>query len=167
MTQIMWLGVQAGRDRPAARDAAAAPGQGLADAGSLLPHLVERREPPMLKGFKDFIMRGNVVDLAIAVIVGGAFGKVVEAMVKLLMDVIGKVIGGQPNFDTVAVGGVVVGPFITALVNFLILAAVIYFLVVAPMNAIAARRKKGVEESEAPSEEVSILMEIRDELRRR
>ena len=120
----------------------------------------------MLKGFKDFIMRGNVVDLAVAVIIGGAFGKVVEALVKLIMDALGN-IGGQPNFDKVAIGPVAVGPFLTALVNFLILAAVIYFLVVAPMNAIAARRKAGVEESDAPSEEATLLMEIRDELRRR
>lgn len=120
----------------------------------------------MLKGFRDFIMRGNVVDLAIAVIIGGAFGKVVEAFVKLIMDTIGNFVG-KPNFDDVAIGSVAVGPFITALVNFLILAAVIYFIVVVPMNAIAARRKSGVEESEAPSEEASLLMEIRDELRRR
>lgn len=122
----------------------------------------------MLKGFRDFIMRGNVIDLAIAVILGAAFGKVVEEFVKFLLGLIAKACGGkQPSFDTVTVGGLVIGPFITALVNFLIIAAVLYFLVVVPMNKIAERRKAGIEESEAPSEEAALLMEIRDELRRR
>lgn len=120
----------------------------------------------MLKGFKDFIMRGNVVDLAIAVIIGAAFGKVVESMVAILTGLIGK-IGGQPDLSGWKPAGLPVGVFVNNLISFLILAAVIYFVVVAPMNAIAARRKGGADESEAPSEEASLLMEIRDELRRR
>lgn len=120
----------------------------------------------MLKGFKDFLMRGNVVDLAVAVVIGAAFGKVIDSFVAILMNLIGK-LGGQPNFNSFHPGDVPVGAFLTALISFLIIAAAIYFMVVAPMNAIAARRKAGVEETEAPSEEASILMEIRDELRRR
>ncbi|MCH8612082.1 large conductance mechanosensitive channel protein MscL [Arsenicicoccus dermatophilus] len=118
----------------------------------------------MLKGFKDFIMRGNVVDLAIAVILGGAFAKVVEGFVAILMNLIGKA-GGTPNFNSWNPGGIPVGPFLTSLVYFLIVAAILYFLVVTPMNRVAARRKAGVEESKAPSEEAAVLMEIRDELR--
>lgn len=120
----------------------------------------------MLKGFKDFLMRGNVVDLAVAVVIGAAFGDVVKTFTGIITGLIGQ-IGGQPDFSKFTPGGLPVGVFINAVISFLIIAAVIYFLVVAPMNAIAARRKAGVEETEAPSEEVSILMEIRDELRRR
>ena len=119
----------------------------------------------MLKGFKDFLMRGNVVDLAVAVVIGTAFTAVVNAFVKVIMDLLGK-LGGQPDFSSYKPGGVAVGSFITALISFLIVAAAVYFFVVVPMNAIAARRRRGVEpEPEAPSEEVILLTEIRDALR--
>lgn len=121
----------------------------------------------MLKGFKDFLMRGNVVDLAVAVIIGGAFGKVIEAFVTVIMDLIGKV-GGQPDFSSWAPGGVHVGTLITVLISFLIIAGAVYFIVVVPMNALAERRARGIEpETEAPSEEVALLTEIRDALTRR
>jgi large conductance mechanosensitive channel len=119
----------------------------------------------MLKGFKDFLMRGNVVDLAVAVVIGTAFAKVVEAFVKIIMDLVGKV-GGTPNFSGWNPGGVSVGGFLTQLFAFIIVAAAVYFMVVVPMNHLAARRKAGVEpEPEAPSEEVVLLTEIRDALR--
>lgn len=119
----------------------------------------------MLKGFKEFLMRGNVVDLAVAVVIGTAFGKVIDAFVTVIMDLIGKV-GGQPNFSSFKPGGVAVGAFLTALVSFIIVAAAVYFMVVMPMNKLAERRKKGVEpEPVAPSEEVLLLTEIRDSLR--
>lgn len=121
----------------------------------------------MLKGFKDFIMRGNVVDLAVAVVIGTAFGKVVEAFVTIIMDLIGK-LGGTPDFSAYKPGGVAVGAFITVTISFLIIALAVYFMVVAPMNALAARRARGAEpETEAPSEEVLLLTEIRDSLRTR
>ena len=121
----------------------------------------------MLKGFKEFIMRGNVIDLAVAVIIAGAFGKVIEAFVTVIMDLIGKV-GGTPNFSAWAPGDVHIGTFITVLISFLIVAAAVYFMVVVPMNKLAERRKQGVEpEPEAPSEEVLLLTEIRDSLRAR
>ena len=121
----------------------------------------------MIKGFKDFLMRGNVVDLAVAVIIAGAFGKVVEAFVTVIMDLIGK-IGGTPNFSAWAPGGVHIGTFLTVLISFVIVAAAVYFMVVVPMNKLAERRKAGVEpEPEAPSEEVILLQEIRDALRAR
>ncbi|GAA5021596.1 large conductance mechanosensitive channel protein MscL [Terrabacter aeriphilus] len=121
----------------------------------------------MLKGFKDFLMRGNVVDLAVAVVIGTAFAKVVEAFVTVIMDLIGK-IGGKPDFSSFKPEGVSVGLFLTQLVTFVIVAAAVYFIVVVPMNRLAALRKKGVEpEPEAPSEEVILLTEIRDSLRAR
>ena len=73
----------------------------------------------MLKGFKDFLMRGNVVDLAVAVVIAGAFGKVIEAFVTVIMDLVGK-LGGQPDFSGWAPGGVHIGTFITVLISFLI-----------------------------------------------
>ncbi|MGO4599151.1 large conductance mechanosensitive channel protein MscL [Terrabacter sp. 2RAF25] len=119
----------------------------------------------MIKGFKDFLMRGNVVDLAVAVIIAGAFGKVIEAFVTVIMDLIGKIFT-TPNFSSYAPGGVHIGTFITVLISFIIVAAAVYFMVVVPMNKLAERRKAGVEpEPEAPSEEVILLQEIRDALR--
>ena len=121
----------------------------------------------MLKGFKDFLMRGNVVDLAVAVVVGAAFGTVVKAFVDVIMSLIGK-IGGEPNFDAWRPVDVPLGAFITALVAFLLVVAAIYFVVVMPLNKLAERRARGVEpETQAPSEEVALLTEIRDALRAR
>ena len=121
----------------------------------------------MLKGFKDFLMRGNVVDLAVAVIIAGAFGKVIEAFVTIVMDIIGK-LGGQPDFSAWAPGGVHLGSFITVTISFLIIAAAVYAIVVVPLNKLAERRKTSeVVEDEAPSAEVALLTEIRDALRTR
>jgi large conductance mechanosensitive channel len=119
----------------------------------------------MLKGFKDFIMRGNVVDLAVAVVIGTAFAAVVDAFVVVILDIIGKA-GGTPSFSSWVPAGIHVGAFITALISFLIIAAAVYFIVVVPLNALAARRARGQEpETESPSEEVALLTEIRDALR--
>ncbi|MBC9822143.1 large conductance mechanosensitive channel protein MscL [Terrabacter sp. MAHUQ-38] len=119
----------------------------------------------MIKGFKDFLMRGNVVDLAVAVVIGTAFAKVVESFVTVIMDLVGK-LGGTPDFSSFKPGGVAIGGFLTALVGFLVVAAAVYFMVVVPMNLLAERRKSGVEpEPEAPSEEIIVLQEIRDALR--
>ena len=121
----------------------------------------------MLKGSKDFLMRGNVVDLAVAVVIGAAFGTVVKTFVDVIMSLIGK-IGGEPNFDIWRPGDVPLGAFLTALVAFLMVAAAIYFVVVMPLNKLAERRARGVEpETQAPSEEVALLTEIRDALRAR
>ena len=121
----------------------------------------------MIKGFKDFLMRGNVVDLAVAVVIGTAFAKVVESFVTVIMDLVGK-LGGTPDFSSFKPGGVAIGGFLTALVGFLVVAAAVYFMVVVPMNLLAERRKSGVEpEPEAPSEEIIVLQEIRDARRLR
>jgi large conductance mechanosensitive channel len=119
----------------------------------------------MLKGFKDFLMRGNVIDLAVAVVIGTAFAKLVEAFVTIIMDLVGK-LGDIPDFSQWNPGGVSVGNFLTQLFAFLIVALAVYFMVVVPMNRLAERRKRGEEpEPEAPSEEVILLTEIRDALR--
>ena len=114
----------------------------------------------MLKGFKDFVLRGNLVELAVAFVIGGAFATVVGATVKLLMDVVGKV-GGTPNFSAYHPGGVSVGAWITAVISFLILAAVVYFIVVTPYNRIQARMARG-EEPAPPAADIALLTEIRD-----
>ncbi len=120
-----------------------------------------------MSGFKKFLLQGNVVELAVAVIIAGAFGKVVEAVVKLLMNIIG-LFGGQPNFDAVSIGKIPVGPVITALVGFVILAAVVYFVIVKPYEAASARMKKDAPAAEeAPDPQVELLKEIRDSLRAR
>jgi large conductance mechanosensitive channel len=121
----------------------------------------------MLKGFKDFLMRGNVVGLAVAVVIGVAFGTLVKSFVDVVMSLIGK-IGGEPNFDAWRPGKVPIGAFITALITFLIVAAAIYLVVVMPLNKLAERRAKGLEpETKAPSEEIALLTEIRDSLKAR
>jgi len=121
----------------------------------------------MFKGFKDFLMRGNVVDLAVAVVIGTSFAAVVKTFVDLLMSLIGK-LGGQPDFTGWQPYELPLGAFVTALVAFLIVAAVVYFVVVMPLNKLAERRARGVEpKTTAPSEEVALLTEIRDVLRAR
>lgn len=94
----------------------------------------------MIKGFRDFILRGNVIDLAVAVVIGAAFGGVVDAVVKGFITPLIGYIFGSPKYDfTVGVFGI--GIILTALINFLVVAFVIYFFIVAPMNRIMARLK--------------------------
>lgn len=101
----------------------------------------------MLKGFKQFLLRGNVVDLAVAVVIGGAFGAVVTALVKDLITPLIAAIGGKPDFSALqfSVNGskFPIGDFVNALFAFLMIAAAVYFLVVAPMNALMARIHRG------------------------
>jgi large conductance mechanosensitive channel len=101
----------------------------------------------MLTGFRQFLLRGNVIDLAVAVVVGGAFGNVVAATVKDLLTPLLAAIGGQPDFSaiTFTVNGsrFLVGDFINAVTSFLLVSAVVYFIVVVPANALAARRARG------------------------
>ena len=101
----------------------------------------------MLKGFKEFVLRGNVVDLAVAVVIGGAFGAVVAALVKDLLTPLIAALVGKPDFSAIkfTVNGseFLIGDFINALIAFVLVAAAIYFFIVAPMNAITARRRRG------------------------
>ena len=97
----------------------------------------------MLKGFKDFILRGNVLDLAVAFIMGAAFNEVVKALVNsILMPAISMVVGVQNYDNFLAFGDVKVGVFLTAVVNFLLVAAALYFAVVMPMKKLNARVSK-------------------------
>jgi large conductance mechanosensitive channel len=116
----------------------------------------------VFKGFKDFLLRGNLIDLAVAFILGAAFGNVVTAFTQIIMDVIG-LIGGNPNFDTVTIGPINVGKFITALVSFVIMAAIVYFGVVRPYQFVTALVKKEAEGDAAPAPtQEELLTEIRD-----
>jgi len=100
-----------------------------------------------MKGFKQFLLRGNVVDLAVAVVVGGAFGAVVTALVKDLLTPLIAAVAGKPDFSaivfTVNNSKFLVGEFLNALVSFLLISAAIYFVVIMPMNAMAERRRRG------------------------
>ena len=118
-----------------------------------------------MTGFKNFILKGNLVELAVAFIMGLAFAAVVTATVALIMDIIGKV-GGQPDFSNHAPGGVSVGAWITAVISFLIVSAVVYFFVVTPYNKVLERTKKE-EPPAAKPDDVLVLEEIRDLLARR
>jgi large conductance mechanosensitive channel len=99
----------------------------------------------MLKDFRDFVLRGNVVDLAIAVVIGAAFGAVVTAFVASFITPLIAAIGGKPDFSTLAftINGsrFTYGAFFNALLSFLIIASVIFFFVVKPLNAVMARMK--------------------------
>ena len=127
----------------------------------------------MLKEFREFILRGNVIDLAIAVVIGAAFTAVVNATVANLITPLIAAIGGQPDFSalkfTINNSTFTYGAWINAVISFLIIAAVIFFLVVKPMNAFLARRKteEVTPEPEAPAEDVRLLTEIRDLLAER
>jgi large conductance mechanosensitive channel len=116
-----------------------------------------------MSGFKAFILRGNLVELAVAFIVGAAFATLVTAFTEMLMGFIGK-IGGQPDFGSVTVAGVNVGTFINALVAFLIIAAVVYFFVVLPYTKAKERYFPSPEPDGTP-EDIVLLTEIRDALR--
>ena len=100
-----------------------------------------------MKGFREFLMRGNVVDLAVGVVIGGAFGAVVTALVKSFIEPLIALIAGKPDFNGIGfdVAGTKfpVGQIITALVMFILTAAAIYFFVVLPVNALTARAKRG------------------------
>ncbi|MFN8097585.1 MAG: large conductance mechanosensitive channel protein MscL [Dermatophilaceae bacterium] len=118
-----------------------------------------------MKGFKDFIMRGNLVELAVAFVIGASFATVVGTFTDVFMSLLGK-IGGKPDFNAWQPGGVPFGAFLTALVAFLIVAFVIYFFVVKPYEVAKARFSDPAVD-DAPDPNTVLLAEIRDELRRR
>ena len=116
----------------------------------------------LLKDFKDFAMKGNVLDLAIAVIIGAAFGKIISALVdNILMPLIGLLLGDANKFSTLVVGGFKVGLFIQAVIDFLIIAFVLFLLVK------ALKGKKKVAPPPPPTATEQLLMEIRDELKKK
>ena len=119
-------------------------------------------------------MKGNVVDLAVAVVIGAAFGAVVNSLVaNILMPLIAALFG-SPNFNSFALvtlngNDIKFGVFLTVVVNFILVAAAIYFVVVVPMNHIIARRnaRLGITEEAAVDPQIVLLTEIRDSLRAR
>ena len=118
-----------------------------------------------MKGFKDFVMRGNLVELAIAFVIGSAFATVVTAFTKIIIEVVAKA-GGAQDFDGwKPLGLTSVGPFLTAFFAFLLIAFVVYFFVVKPYEAAKSRFVAPAEE--AVDANTALLTEIRDELRRR
>ena len=128
----------------------------------------------MIKGFKDFISRGNVVDLAVGVIIGAAFKNIVDALVDGIINPLIAAVIGKPDFSdafilTLNGTNVKFGILITAVINFLLMAFAIYLCIVVPMNKLAALRnaKEKAEKDAAPkiSDEVQLLTEIRDALK--
>jgi large conductance mechanosensitive channel len=120
----------------------------------------------MIKGFRDFLMRGNVIDLAVAVVLGAAFGAVVAAFADDFIGGIIGAVGGSPDFGDagVTVNGskIVWGSTITALIQFVIVAAAIYFVVIVPIGKLQSRGQDADAETPAPSDEAKLLTEIRD-----
>ena len=132
----------------------------------------------MLTGFKNFILKGNVVDLAVAVIIGAAFGAVVTALVQSVMMPLIAALVGAPNFDSFALltingNDIKFGVLLTAIVNFLLIAAAIYFVVVVPMNHMIERRNRrlgispDVKQEASEDPQIALLTEIRDALHQR
>jgi large conductance mechanosensitive channel len=129
----------------------------------------------MVKGFKDFVLRGNVVDLAVAVVIGGAFAAVVSAFVgKIITPILNALPGAKSSGLGFSLRGgklgsatfVDVSGIINAIIVFILTALVVYLIFVVPMNKLAERRKRGEEpEPEAPGEDILLLQEIRDLLK--
>lgn len=133
----------------------------------------------MLKGFRDFIFRGNVVELAVAVIIGGAFGAIVKSLVE---DVFTPLIGmlvGKPDFSSIVIGadaegkgGIMLGNFLNATISFLLVALAVYLFIVLPLKRYQESQKAKAAAAAAPaappepSEEVKLLREIRDSLKK-
>lgn len=125
----------------------------------------------MLKGFKDFLLRGNIVDLAVAVVIGTAFTALVSSFTKSFINpLIAAVGGGGKNGMSFTINDQVftVGAFITAIITFVITASVVYFFIVVPMKTVQERLAKGKEEAPvAVPEDIQLLREIRDSLSQR
>ena len=122
-----------------------------------------------MKGFKDFVLRGNLVELAVAFIIGAAFAAVVTAFTKVILEAIGKITGGADfNFNDWQPGGwSSIGPFLTAVIGFLIMAAVVYFFVVKPYERAKERFFPAEPAAETIDPNTELLREIRDALRER
>jgi large conductance mechanosensitive channel len=120
----------------------------------------------MLKGFRDFIARGNVVDLAVGVVMGGAFGAIVSSLVA---DVITPFIGmlfGKPDFSGITLGSIMIGKFLNAGVSFLLVSIGVYFFIVVPMNKFV-KKEAPPPPPPGPSADQKLLTEIRDLLAKR
>ena len=120
-----------------------------------------------MKGFRDFILRGNLVELAVAFIIGAAFASVIAAFTKVLLEAIGKATGGASfNFNDWQPGGwSTIGPFLTSLIAFLIMAFVVYFFIVKPYEKAKEKFFPAEPDAETIDPNTELLREIRDELR--
>lgn len=120
-----------------------------------------------MKGFRDFLFKGNLIQLAVAFIMGAAFNGAVEAFAKILTDILGKIVN-VPDFSNTAVAGINIGGFIAALINLILIGAILYFLLIKPFEVMQERAKalsaEGEEENEASTTE-ALLVEIRDLLK--
>ena len=117
-----------------------------------------------MNGFRDFLLRGNLIELAVAFVMGVVFAAVVEAFTKIVLDVLGLIIQVEGLSD-LTVLGINIGNFLTALITFVLTALVLYFAVVVPYNKLSALRKKDEPEKAASTDD--LLAEIRDLLRER
>jgi large conductance mechanosensitive channel len=143
----------------------------------------------ILGEFKTFISKGNVMDLAVGVIIGGAFGAIVNSLVKDIITPAIGMLGAAPDFSQIAIGahevmkngmavlgpdgkpllegGIMIGNFLNNVVSFLILAAVVFFFIVKPMNTLMTKMTKPVAPVDAPTpEDILLLREIRDSLKK-
>jgi len=122
-----------------------------------------------VEDLKDFLMRGNVVDLAVAVIIGTAFSQVVSSLVADVITPLIGALGGVPDFSGIRLGPIALGRFLNALLNFLIVGTTVYFLVVVPMREAQKRLRKPPQEPPPPEppEEIRLLREILEELRKK
>ena len=112
-----------------------------------------------MTGFKNFILRGNLVELAVALIMALAFAAVIKATVDLLMGIIGTA-GGHPDFSSYQPGGLLIGVWITAVISFVITAAVVYYVIVLPYTE--AKERYFPSPEPGTPEDVQLLQEIRD-----
>ena len=133
----------------------------------------------MLKGFKEFIFRGNVVELAVGVIIGGAFGAIVKSLVEdvftpLIGMLVGKpdfsgiVLGGKANAEGKIEGGIMLGNFLNATISFLLIATAVYLFIIVPLKRYQAMTVKPAAPAApaAPPEDIVLLREIRDALKK-
>lgn len=122
----------------------------------------------VFSGFKEFVLRGNAIDLAVGVVIGTAFSAIIAAVVDGLINPLVAAIFGQPDLTRVATFTIneaqfSLGLILDALFKFLCVAIALYFVIILPMNRLASMRKKGEEEEpESPPEDVLVLQEIRD-----
>lgn len=125
----------------------------------------------MAQEFKDFAIKGNLIEVAVGLVLALAFTAVVNALVEFIVMPIVGILFGEPSFDnlvlTINDSVIMYGSFLTAVVQFLLVALALFLFVVKPYNALKARQAKGEEAPPEPTEEVALLREIRDSLQRR
>ena len=114
----------------------------------------------MIEGFKKFVLRGNVIDLAVGVIIGAAFGAIVDSLVKDIITPILGMIGGRPDFSAIKIGAIGIGSFLNAMISFLLKAVALYVFIVVPFTRLLAKPAPP-----KPTATETLLAEIRDLMR--